>query len=958
VATVTFLFTDVEGSTRLLQTLGDQYPELLAAHHRLMRTALQEWRGQEVDTQGDAFFVTFPSAKDAVLAAIEAQRALAAYPWPEGSALRVRMGLHTGEAVAAETGYVGLDVHRAARISAVAHGGQILLSESTAVLVREDLPPDARLRDLGRHRLKDLARAQPLYQVVAPGLPAEFPPLRSLDARAHNLPVQLTTFVGREREIGDVKEFLTSARLVTLTGTGGAGKTRLALQVAAEVLPDFADGVWFAELAPLTDPTLIPQAVASILEVREEDRRSLADALDDFLRAKSLLLILDNCEHLAAACADFTAALLRHCPSLRVLATSREPLGIPGELTYPVPPLSLPDVERPPAPEDLMRFEAVRLFTERAAFSHPGFRVTFANAAAVSQIARRLDGIPLAIELAAARVKALSVEQIAARLDDRFRLLTGTGRGTLPHHQTLKATLDWSYSLLTEGERILLRRLAVFAGGFDLDAAETVCIDQDLPAADVLDLLTRLVDRSLVLFEEHDGAGRYRLLETVRQYALDRLLEAGEHDSWRSRHQDYYDAWSEARRKAIEEAEGGIEIHFAAFALEHDNLRAALQWSWTSHQPTVTLRLAAAMGGFWDRTVYIKEGRSWLEAGITGAGERAPADLRARAYFYAGTLAWHQGDYEQARAHMERSVSLSRPLEAHVWVSMGLSFLGAIAYRQGEYARAAALLDESQTLSRQAGRRSDLAFSLYLRSVVARLQGEYDRAEALGTEALSMSRAINHGRRQRTALDNLGLIARNRGDLGRAEAYCTEALALARRLPDRFGISAFLNSLALIACDRGEWKHARNQVDEGLTVAREMGNRAAVARALNILGRIELHEQHEDRALALHRDALTVFRELGEPLGIAQSLERLSIVAGARRQYETATQLSAAAAQLRERMGSSMPPVDRSEYEEMLGTIRGALGEERFHVIWGESAAAPDQVVATALAGPTPSPGP
>lgn len=505
---------------------------------------------------------------------------------------------------------------------------------------------------------------------------------------------------------------------------------------------------------------------------------------------------------------------------------------------------------------------------------------------------------------------------------------------------------------------MLLRRLAVFAGGFDLEAAEAACADHILSAADVLDLLTRLVDRSLVLFEEQDAGGRYRLLETVRQYALDRLLEAGEHDTWRSRHQNYYEAWSEALRQTVEEAEGsGTEIHLAAFALEHDNLRAALQWSWTSHQPTVTLRLAAATSAFWDRTDYISEGRRWLEAGITGAGESAPADLRARAYYFAGALAWHQGEYGQARAYLERSLSLSRTLDAHDWVSLALSFLGAIAYRQGEYARAAALLDESQTLSRQTGRRSHLAFSLYLRSVVARLQGDYARAEALGTEALSMSRAINHGRRQRTALDNLGLIARNRGDLERAEAYCAEALAVARRQPDRFGISASLNSLALIACDRGDWKHARDQVDEGLAIAREMENRAAEARALNILGRIELHEEHEDRALALHRDALTIFRELGEPLGIAQSLERLGVVAGARREYESATQLFAAAARLRERMGSSMPPVDRAEYEEMLGTIRVALEENRFHAIWDESAAAPDQVVATALAAPTPSPG-
>ncbi len=952
VGTVTFLFTDVEGSTRLLQTLGDAYPGVLAEHHRLIRTALQEWHGQEVDTQGDAFFVTFPKAKDAVLAAIDAQRALAAYPWPERGALRVRMGLHTGEAVTGETGYVGLDVHRAARISAVAHGGQILLSESTAVLVRDDLPPSVRLLDLGLHRLKDLARSQRLSQVVAAGLSAEFPPLQSLDARPHNLPVQLTTFVGREREIGEVRESLTSARLVTLTGTGGAGKTRLALQVAAEVLSEFTDGAWVAELAPLTDPAPIPQTVASILGVREEGGRPLTDTLSDFLRPKSLLLILDNCEHLAAACADLAGALLRRCPQLRILATSREPLGIAGELTYPVPPLSLPDVARMPSTEELVQFEAVRLFTERAAFSTPGFRITPANATAVAQIARRLDGIPLAIELAAARVKALSVEHIAARLDDRFRLLTGSGRGALPHHQTLRAALDWSYNLLSDPERTLLRRMAVFAGGFSLEAAEAVCAGPDLDATEIIDLLTRLVERSLVLFEEHNGTGRYRLLETIRQYALDRLLEAEEHDVYRAKHQDFFLAWAESRRKDIEDVEAvAEEEQFSAFETEHDNLRAALQWSWTTHEPSATLQLAASIGQFWNRRDYWSEGRHWLEAALAATGEGEAPQLRARVLYYAGFLAWHQGDNQQSIAHLERSVALFRELGAQTWISAALNALAVVTYRQGDYARAAGLLEESLSLLRQTGKRAELGFALYLLGIVARLRGDYQRAEALGSEALELSRKVGDWRRERTALDALGLVARNRGDLERAERLCAEGLALARRFKDKFGISASLNSLALIACDRGDWSRARELAEEALAVARETGEKAPVPRAVNILGRIAYHEQDSPRALTLHQEALSLFRELGEPLGIAQSLERLSVVLASRQRYEAAAQSLAAAAALRERMGSVMPPIDRPDYERTLSIIRGALGEDRVAVIWDDAAAAPEQAVTRALAG-------
>jgi tetratricopeptide (TPR) repeat protein len=617
-----------------------------------------------------------------------------------------------------------------------------------------------------------------------------------------------------------------------------------------------------------------------------------------------------------------------------------------------VPPLSLPDVERMPSAEELIQFEAVRLFNDRATFSKPGFRITPANAPAVAQIARRLDEIPLAIELAAARVKALSVEQIAVRLDDRFRLLTGSGRGALPHHQTLRAALDWSYNLLTEPERILLRRLAVFAGGFSLDAAESVCDGSDLEIAQVIDLLTRLVDKSLVLFEEHNAEGRYRLLETVRHYALDPLLEAGEHDARRSRHRDFYLGWAEARRTIIEDAEGGVDTQTSAFDIEHDNLRAALEWSWTRHDLSITLQLAGAMAPFWNRRDHFSEGRHWLEVSLAGAGEETPPFVRARVQYYAGVLAWHQGDNQQAIAHLERSLALFRALGAQGWISASLNFLAILVYRQGAYPRAETLLDESLSLTRQAGKRGELAFSLYLLGIVARLRGDYDRAEALGTEGLELSRKVGDWRRERTALDALGLVARNRGDLERAETLCAEGLALARRFMDRFGIAASLNSLALIACDRGQWSRARDLADEGLALARATGEKAAVARALNVLGRVAHQEGESEGALALHREGLTLFRELGEPLGIAQSLERLSLVAASRERHEAAARLLAAATALRERVGSMMPPIDRPEYDRTLSLIRGALEGARFTMIWAEAIAAPEEAVSMALAGP------
>ncbi len=538
--TVTFLFTNIEGSTGLLQRLDDRcYGEVLAEHQRLLRAAFQEEGGQEMDTHGDAFFVAFPRASNAVAAAVAAQLAITAHPWPEGAPMRVCMGLHTGEATIADSRYVGLNVHRAARICAAGWGGQVLLSRATHDAVTHDLPPGTSLRDLGEHRLKDLQRPEEIFQLLHPDLPTDFPPLRSLGVLSNNLPHQVTSFIGREREMAEVKRLLAATRILTLTGPGGCGKTRLALRVAADLLEEFANGVWLAELAALSDSALVPQAVASALGVREESGRSLLATLADYLQPKQLLLVLDNCEHLIGACAPLAAALLRACPRLKILALSWEVLGIAEEVTYHVPALSLPDLRRLPSLEHLTQYEAVRLFIERAADALPTFAVTNQNARAVAQVCYRLDGIPLAIELAAARVKVLSVDQIAGRLDDRFRLLTSGSRAAPPRLQTLRATMDWGYDLLLEKERLVLRRLAVFAGGWTLEAAEAVCAGDGVEGFEVLDLLTRLVNKSLVSAEEQGEETRYRMLETVRQYAWEKLLESGEADVMRGRHRDW-----------------------------------------------------------------------------------------------------------------------------------------------------------------------------------------------------------------------------------------------------------------------------------------------------------------------------------------------------------------------------------------------------------------------------------
>jgi class 3 adenylate cyclase len=480
--TVTFLFTDIEGSTRLWEQHPEAMEAALARHDALAATVIQQHDGILVKHrgEGDSLFAVFARAADAVTGAAMLQQVLNAEPWPAETPLRVRMALHTGDAALRERDYFGAAVNRCARLRAVAHGGQLLLSAATQELVRDSLPEGVSFRDLGEHRLRDLARPERVFQLLHPDLPADFPPLTSLNTLPNNLPQQVTSFIGREKEMAAVRRLLDTTRLLTLTGSGGTGKTRLTLQVAAELLEGDGDGVWLVELAPLAEPSLVPQAVATALGVREEPGRPLSQTLVGFLKPKRLLLLLDNCEHLLSACAELAGLLLRSCPGVQILATSREGLNIPGETTYRLPSLSLPDPRQlPTSVESLSQYEAVRLFIDRAAAAVPSFAVTHQNAPAVAQLCVRLDGIPLAIELAAARVKALSVEQINGRITDMFRLLTGGSRTALPRQQTLRAAIDWSYDLLSEKEKILLRRLSVFAGGWTLEAAEQVCADPE-----------------------------------------------------------------------------------------------------------------------------------------------------------------------------------------------------------------------------------------------------------------------------------------------------------------------------------------------------------------------------------------------------------------------------------------------------------------------------------------------
>jgi predicted ATPase/class 3 adenylate cyclase len=800
--TVTILLTDIEGSTDLLQRLGDtRYAGVLAEHRGLLRAACAQEGGREIGTQGDGVLMAFPRARDAVAAAVAAQRAIHKHAWDEGMAPRVRMGLHTGEPGSVEGEYVGLDLHRAARICAAAYGGQILVSLATSVLIEGSLPPEVELRSLGEHRLRDLKQPERIFQVLHPDLPSEFPPLRSRNVVPNNLPQQLTSFIGREREIFLVKQLLSSTPILTVTGSGGCGKTRLALHVAGDQIEAYADGVWLVELAALAEPRLVLSTVASVLGLREAPGRALLAIVLDYLRTKKVLLVLDNCEHLVAACAEVAEAFVRSCPRLRILVTSREPLGIQGETVWRVPSLSLPDTREVRSVDQLMQYEATRLFVERATAVHWAFTVTPHTADSIVEVCRRLGGIPLAIELAAARMRALSVEQIAARLNERFSFLTGGSRTLLPRQQTLRGALDWSYDLLSDKERRLLCRLSVFAGAWTLEAAEGVCTGDGIEPREILDLLTQLVFKSLVLMEGQEGEAWYHLLETVRHYGHDKLDESGETAGVRTRHLNWYLRLSELAEPELTGADQGVWLD--RLEREHDNLRTALEWS-TAHEGgrEAGLRLASALWQFWHVRGHFGEGRGWLETLLTD-DHNPSAPTRAKALVGAGFLASRQGDYHAAIRLCTESLNVFRQLDNPSGMAQAVYGLGMVAESQGDYERAKTFLMESLTLARQAGGKRRAAVSLNSLGEVGRCQGDYSAAQASYEESLALLRELGDKRSIAITLGNLGHVALYQGECERAAVLFSEALGLTRQLMFRLGIAEYLAGLGGVAAAEG-----------------------------------------------------------------------------------------------------------------------------------------------------------
>ncbi len=805
--TVTFLFTDIEGSTRLWEEYPEAMPAVLDRHNTLLRHAIEANNGVVFNTIGDGFCAAFATAPDALSATVEAQLALHSEPWPEGVSLRVRIALHTGTAELSGGDYLGPPLNRVARLLAAGHGGQMLVSAATQELTRDTLPPFVEFKLLGAHRLRDLGRPETIFQLCHTELASEFPPLRSLENPhlPNNLPQQVTSFIGREKEIGEIKTLLGKTHLLTLTGIGGCGKTRLSLQVAADVMDSFPDGVWLVELAPLSDPALVPQTVAQALGVTEEPGKPLAQTLTAALMPKRLLIVLDNCEHLLVACSQLCDTLLRACPDIRILASSREGLGIAGETVYRVPSLTLPDAGQTPTLQSLSQYEAVHLFVERAQAALSTFAVTNANAPALAQLCVHLDGIPLALELAAARVRSLSVEEINNKLDNRFRLLTGGSRTALPRQQTLRAAIDWSYDLLNAQEKMLLCRLSIFAGGWTLAAAEQVGAGMSASGAgieewEVLDLLTSLVEKSLVNAQLHGETMRYGLLETVRQYAQDRLMESGENDAARARHADFFLALAEEAKPLWHGSEQVVWLE--VLTEENDNLRQALAFYTAEAEKGGTaekgMRLAAALQIFWQINGQLSEGREHLRVLLAHPGGQEPDPAYAGALHTAGSLASIQGDYTQARTLLEACLAVRRALGHKASLSVTLGNLGGVVRSQGDSDGARVLYEESLVLAREAGDKHFTAFALLNLGNVASDQGDFAQASVLYEECLALWREAGNQMRIAEALRDFGNMRYTQGDHTQARVHFEESLTIARDLGFKEGIAQGLEAFALL----------------------------------------------------------------------------------------------------------------------------------------------------------------
>ena len=893
---LTFLFTDIEGSTSKWEEHPEQMAQAVAGHDALLREAVQGHGGHIVKTTGDGIYAAFPTPEDGLGAVIDIQVGLLDPAVTAGLPLRVRCGLHTGAVHARDNDYFGTTINRTARIMGAAHGGQILVSQALADAMRGQLPEGVSLLDLGSVRLKGLSTSEAVFQVVHPKLDQSFPALRELEATPNNLPQQLTSFIGRERECAEVAEMLTTARLLTLLGMGGLGKTRLSLQIGADVMDLYPDGVWFIDLQAVRDGSLVASETARVLSVREEAGRPLLQTLCAHLKSRKLLLILDNCEQVIDASAELANAILRAAPDVRVLTTSRIALRVPGEQTYVVQPLPLPS--RSASFEALSQSTAVQLFVERAKLHKPAFTLTEKEAPAIAELVSRLEGIPLALELAAARVRSLAVADINKRLNDRYKILTGGDRTLQARQQTLRALVDWSYDLLNENEQALLARLSVFAGGFGLEAAETICGADPLLPEDVLDLITSLVEKSLVNLEETDDEVRYRLLETIRDYSREKLVARGELTATAAAHCGHYFTMTKtANRESLGAGQAGWTRRLET---EFDNVRTAIGHSLDGGgDPIVAVKIEVALMWFRILRGYSTEGRKNIQTALALPAVQANDFIHGHALYVGADLAYHQSDHAEAQRMLERCMGIRR----------------------------------------RDGKPAEIAATLSTLAVVRLSMGDADRARDAATEAVAILKELGDRTNQTIALFQLGQIHAYLGDDVFAKRQFQECLAVARELQYPELESECELMLGELALEAGDMDAAFRTLQHALDVSRGAGDKRGEAMAQWWLGKANLASGNTDVARVSLGAALSVFEAFDMFAELLGCLDDYAALLQSLGDADAAARLSAASDAPRRRLGLPRPPRAEQRWNAGIVALRSALDEATFDRAWSEGEA-------------------
>ncbi len=902
---VTFLFTDIEGSTKLSQKFPEKLLSALDKHHSILIRDIESNNGFIFQSVGDAFCGAFESPEDAFKAAVEIQRSLASEKWDE-AVIKVRIGIHSGNAEWNGNNYMGyITLARAARVMSAAYGEQILISNDAYELYAKDTESQSNridFRDLGERRLKDVILPIRLYQVVGAGLREDFPPLETLDARPNNLPVQLTSFIGREKEMKQVKEALKLSRLVTLTSAGGSGKTRLALQTGAEVIDEYEHGVWFVDLAALNDPALLTSTMIDALGIKEESKRTTEETLIDFLKGKEILILLDNCEQLIHACANLAERLLSSCPKLKMIATSREALNCEGEKTYRIPALAIPDPNTNNTPEELIQFESVRLFIERALLVNPGFRVNNENATALAEICSRLDGIPLALELAAARTNILSISKIYERLDDRFSLLTGGKRTALPRQQTLRALIDWSYDLLSEEEKILWSRLTVFSGGWTLEAAEEVCSDEMISKSLILDLQSQLTEKSVIIFDESNG--RYRILESIKQYGIEKLSDG---NGTYLRHLNYFLGIS---KKAEPELRGEkARFWFDKIEADHTNFISAIDWSVNNGHADKGAIMAVALGDFWNTNGHYSTGIRLYENILQCSGASDKSSI-INVLNWLCVFKYLQGDYEQVKKYSEECLTVSRTIDDKKGIAVSLNNLGKVADLMGDPEKAKIYFEESLAIKKELGDKNGISESLQSLGNLSADLGDYEQAKKHFEESFAIKKEIGDIKGMASNLNSLGSLSSFQGDYEHAKKYHEESLAYNKDIGSKMGIAVSTGNLGMIAFNQGEYEHAKKYFEKSLYIRKELGNRKGIADYMHNLGGIVYIQGDYEQAKKYFEESLAIRKEIGDRIGMADSMNNLGGVMYTQGNYEQAKTYFEESLAIREEIGDKRGMAD------------------------------------------------